>query len=249
MPTPLKYQPVPIGVGSLFNSAPADPLLGAPVVTPLTGSVTPIGEVGVPTPAAPVVTMDSSPLEAPVAGVQTGEMRFNAGEYAQFMNSLSRANLGTSGYDVQIGDFFRRDPESSVESPSYLYTGSPIGFYGGYGVDKDGNTVKITSGNAVFQDGFRKGQIIPRDFVINSFMRELAAIDESGGGADPGEMSLGMQSQNTSSTAEAPAAPGIGGASGGVSQTTSGSGAAGGTGAGGTADAADSAESEEGISF
>ena len=201
METPLRYQPVPIGVGSLFNSAPADPLLGAPVAlgAPV---VAPLGLPAAPTvpaPAAPVVSMGSSSVEMPVEGAQPEEMRFTQGEYNQFMNSLGQANLAEQEDYIQIGDFFRRDPESDSENPSYLYTGSPINFYGGYGEDKDGNTVKITSGNAVFTGGIREGQPIPRDFVVNSFMRELAGIDESGLGADPqgpGEMGVeGSSSQ------------------------------------------------------
>ena len=197
MATPLKYQPVPIGLGSLVNNAPAGPLLGAPVaptlgapVAPTLGApvVAPLGLPAAPTvpaPAAPVVSMGSSSVEMPVEGAQPEEMRFTQGEYNQFMNSLGQANLGEQDNYIQIGDFFRRDPESDSENPSYLYTGSPINFYGGYGEDKDGNSVKITSGNAVFTGGVREGQPMPRDFVVNSFMRELAGIDESGGGADP----------------------------------------------------------------
>jgi len=178
MATPLRYRPVPIGVGSLVNNAPAGPTLGAPVAPPLGVPVAPT----VPAPAAPVVSMGTSSVEMPVEGGQTGEMRFTQGEYNQFMNSLGQANLAEQRDYVQIGDFFRRDPESDSENPSYLYTGTPVNFYGGYGVDKDGNSVKITSGNAVFTSGIREGQSIPRDWVVNSFMRELAGIDESGGG-------------------------------------------------------------------
>lgn len=205
MATPLRYRPVPIGVGSLVNNAPSGPLLGAPVVPPLGAPVVaPLGAPVAPTlgapvaptvpaPAAPVVSMGSSSVEMPVEGAQPEEMRFTQAEYNQFMNSLGQANLAEQEDYIQIGDFFRRDPESDSENPSYLYTGSPINFYGGYGVDKDGNRVKITSGNAVFTGGIREGQPIPRDFVVNSFMRELAGIDESGGGADPqspGEMGV-----------------------------------------------------------
>ena len=189
MATPLRYRPVPIGVGSLVNNAPAGPLLAAPVAPPLGAPVAlgapvvaPLGvpvAPTVPAPAAPVVSMGSSSVEMPVEGAQPEEMRFTQGEYNQFMNSLDRANLGEQDNYIQIGDFFRRDPESDSEN---LYTGSPINFYGGYGEDKDGNSVKITSGNAVFTGGIREGQPIPRDFVVNSFMRELAGIDESGGG-------------------------------------------------------------------
>ena len=194
MATPLRYRPVPIGVGSLVNNAPAGPTLGAPVVPPLGAPVAPTlgapvaAPLGVPVaptvpaPAAPVVSMGTSSVEMPVEGGQTGEMRFTQGEYNQFMNSLDSANLAELDEYIQIGDFFRRDPESDSENPSYLFTGMPINFYGGYGVDKDGNSVKITSGNAVFTGGIREGQPIPRDFVVNSFMRELAGIDESGGG-------------------------------------------------------------------
>ena len=193
MATPLKYQPVPIGVGSLVNNAPAGPLLAAPVA-PTLGA--PVAPPTVPAPAAPVVSMGSSSAEMPVEGAQPEEMRFTQGEYNQFMNSLDSANLAELDEYIQIGDFFRRDPESDSENPSYLYTGSPINFYGGYGEDKDGNTVKITSGNAVFTGGIREGQPIPRDFVVNSFMRELAGIDESGGG---GGAFGGQQGEETTS--------------------------------------------------
>ena len=208
MATPLKYQPVPIGVGSLVNNAPAGPplgapvapTLGAPVVAPLGAPVVaPLGAPVAPTvpaPAAPVVSMGSSSVEMPVEGAQPEEMRFTQGEYNQFMNSLGQANLAEQDNYIQIGDFFRRDPESDSENPSYLYTGSPINFYGGYGEDKDGNSVKITSGNAVFTGGIREGQPIPRDFVVNSFMRELASIDESGGG---GGAFGGQQGEETTS--------------------------------------------------
>ena len=68
MPTPDKYKPVPIGLGSL----PGAPTLGDdtsddPVIVP--------------------------PVD-PVEGAQPEVMRFTAGEYADFGRALSRANLG-----------------------------------------------------------------------------------------------------------------------------------------------------------
>ena len=178
--TPKNLRPVPIGgVASLLTpSAPVAPTLGAPVVAPLGVPVAPT----VPAPAAPVVSMGSSSAEMPVEGGQPEEMRFTQGEYYQFMNSLDRANLGEQDNYINIGDFFRRDPESDPETPSYLFTGMPINFYGGYGEDKDGNTVKITSGKAVFTGGSRKGEPISKEFVVNRFMQDLMGIDESGGG-------------------------------------------------------------------
>ena len=61
----------------------------------------------------------------------------------------------------------------------YLYTGTPINAYGGYGEDPQGRSVKITRGNSVFTGGSRKGQKIGKDFVVKQFIRDLKAIDES----------------------------------------------------------------------
>ena len=153
MPTPDKYKPVPIGLGSL----PGAPTLGDdtsddPVIVP--------------------------PVD-PVEGAQPEVMRFTAGEYADFGRALSRANLGNQSESIRISNFFRLDPESDDENPMYLYTGSPINFYGGYGEDERGQSVKITSGRAFHPGGKRKGQPVSKEFVVNNFLRELAAIDES----------------------------------------------------------------------
>tara|TARA_R110000824_G_scaffold78046_1_gene197126 strand:+ start:61 stop:543 length:483 start_codon:yes stop_codon:yes gene_type:complete len=151
-----KNKPVPIGLDTLpFDGSPDAP----------------------PKEVEPTDDTDTPPPVDPVEGAQPEEMRFNAGEYASFVNALSQANLGNVGYT--IGDFFRRDPESSEESPMYLYTGSPVNFYGGYGENKKGQSVKITSGDAIFVGGKRKGETIGKDFVVSDFIRQLKMIDES----------------------------------------------------------------------
>ena len=157
--TPKNLRPVPIGgVASLLNSpAPDAPAPDAP---------------------APDDTVIVPPVD-PVEGAQPEVMRFTAGEYADFGRALSRANLGNQSESIRISDFFRRDPESDDENPMYLYTGSPINFYGGYGEDEQGRSVKITSGKAFHPGGKRKGQPVSKEFVVNNFLRELAAIDES----------------------------------------------------------------------
>ncbi len=151
MPTLNINKPVPIGLDTLPEAPTPDVLV-------------------------PDDTVIVPPVD-PVEGAQPKEMRFNAGEYADFSRAFSKANLGNDVY--QLSDFFRRDPESDDENPMYLYTGTPINFYGGYGEDKDGRSVKITRGNSVFTGGSRKGQTVDKAFVVNNFLRELAAIDES----------------------------------------------------------------------
>lgn len=261
MATPLRYRPVPIGVGSLVNNAPAGPTLGAPVVPTLGAPVAPtlgapvVAPLGVPVaptvpaPAAPVVSMGSSSVEMPVEGAQPEEMRFTQGEYNQFMNSLDSANLAELDEYIQIGDFFRRDPESDSENPSYLYTGMPVNFYGGYGVDKDGNSVKITSGNAVFTGGIREGQPIPRDFVVNSFMRELASIDESGGGGGAFGGQQGEETTSPHGTGPLGAPGSTAGSRPGFGTTGFDPGASGGVGQTGHGTSSSDTEAEEGISF
>ena len=158
MPTPDKYKPVPIGLGSL----PGGPTLGAPTL-------------GDDTSDDPVIV----PPVDPVEGAQPEVMRFTAGEYADFGRALSRANLGDDSEFTRISDFFRLDPESDDENPMYLYTGMPINAFGGYGEDEQGRQVRLTSGRAFHSGGRRKGQPVSRPFVVNDFLRELAAIDYS----------------------------------------------------------------------
>lgn len=151
MPTLNINKPVPIGLETLPEAPTPDVLV-------------------------PDDTVIVPPVD-PVEGAQPKEMRFTAGEYADFSRAFSRANLGNDVY--QLSDFFRLDPESDAENPMYLYTGNPINAYGGYGEDPQGRSVKITSGRAFHPGGRRKGQPVSRAFVVSDFLRELARIDES----------------------------------------------------------------------
>lgn len=158
MPTLDINKPVPIGLETL----PGAPTPDAPA----------------PDAPAPDDTVIVPPVD-PVEGAQPEVMRFTSGEYADFGRALSRANLGNQDNYIKLSDFFRLDPESDDENPMYLYTGSPINFYGGYGEDERGQSVKITSGRAFHPGGKRKGQPVSKDFVVNNFLQNLAAIDES----------------------------------------------------------------------
>ena len=151
MPTLDRNKPVPIGLETLPLSLQTDP-------------------------PASDDTVVAPPID-PVEGEQPEIMRFNAAEYEDFSRAFSKANLGNDIY--KLSDFFRRDPESDDENPMYLYTGTPINAYGGYGEDEQGQQVRITSGRAFHPGGRRKGQPVSKPFVVSDFLRELAAIDES----------------------------------------------------------------------
>ena len=164
MPTLDINKPVPIGLDTL-------PFDGSPDAPPK--EVEPTDDI--------VVAPPIDPVEA----AQPEEMRFTQDEYDDFGKAFygyGWAKIG-GAHDpnnvYELSDFFRLDPESSEESPMYLYTGTPINAYGGYGEDPQGRSVKITRGNSVFTGGSRKGQKIGKDFVVKQFIRDLKAIDES----------------------------------------------------------------------
>ena len=173
-----------------------------------------VGIDTLPPPDQPVVVGDP-PVEDPdvdvTAGVpDDGEIRFNVFDLADFTSSLRNSNPGDM--KLNIRDYFSLDPDSSKDNPLYRYNGNPIGFYGGYGKDADGNSVKLTSGRAVVQAGTRKGQPFTKHDVIASFNHQLGIMDMSGGGGGD----FGGQ--------EGESAPGAGGASGGTEATESPSG-------------------------
>lgn len=151
MPTLDRNKPVPIGLETLPLSLQTDP-------------------------PASDDTVVAPPID-PVEGEQPEIMRFNAAEYEDFSRAFSKANLGNDIY--KLSDFFRRDPESDDENPMYLYTGTPINAYGGYGKNKSGQQVKLSSGTAVHGTGRLKGQLLSQPYVVSDFARQLAAIDES----------------------------------------------------------------------
>lgn len=152
---------------------------------PAPGEVVGIDTLPTPDPDAPVVVDDAPEEPSPdvdvTAGVpDDGEIRFNVFDLADFTSSLRNSNPGDM--ELNIRDYFSLDPDSSKDNPLYRYNGNPIGFYGGYGKDINGNSVKLTSGRAVVQDGARKGQAITKHDVIASFNHELGIMDMSGGG-------------------------------------------------------------------
>ena len=155
---------------------------------PAPGEVVGIDTLPPPDPDAPVVVDDAPEEPSPdvdvTAGVpDDGEIRFNVFDLADFTSSLRNSNPGDM--DLNIRDYFSLDPDSSKDNPLYRYNGNPIGFYGGYGKDINGNSVKLTSGRAVVQSGNRAGQLITKHDVITSFNHQLGIMDESGGSHGP----------------------------------------------------------------